>query len=176
SFQKNCVALAGLQNVSADNGIARCGWRSATGEGVGPLVVGEVVKTAPADVWNVDAEAELVPGVGIGGKVSPVEVIFSAAGIGLGAAGGEESGDCDLRVRGYAVRGIVIVADQEPQLIQPVRRELVEMADVDFVLEKVCVGAGGGQRSAADVLILDGAVLVGIADPELIAVRQIVED
>src|ERR1700745_3454283 len=37
-FQKDRVPLAALQNIRADNGIARCGWRSAASEGVSALV------------------------------------------------------------------------------------------------------------------------------------------
>jgi hypothetical protein len=112
-FQEDYVALSGLQEVGADDRIAWRGWRSAAGEGVGALAVGEVVEATAADIGNVDAEAELMFSVGVGGEVGAVEVIFGAAGIGLGATGGEESGDCELRVLGNAADGIVVVADEK---------------------------------------------------------------
>ena len=52
----------------------------------------------------------------------------------------------------------------------------MEMADVDFVLEKMGVGAGAGKDGAADVLIFDRTMFVGVADPELVAVGEVVED
>ncbi len=68
------------------------------------------------------------------------------------------------------------MAQEKPQLVQPVRRELVEMADVDLVLEEARVGAGAGKGGPADVLIFDRAMFVGVADPELVAVGEVVED
>jgi hypothetical protein len=52
----------------------------------------------------------------------------------------------------------------------------VEVADVNFMLEKMGVGAGAGKSGAADVLIFNGTMFVGVADPELIAVGEVVED
>ena len=172
-FQKNYVALAGLQEVSGGCGGGEIG---AAGEGVSAGAVGEIVEAAAADVGNIDAEAELMLAVGVGGEVGSVEVIFGAAGIGLRAAGGEESRDRELGSAADAADGIVKVADEKPQLVQPVRRKLVKIADVDFVFEKVGVGAGAGKSGAADVLIFDGAMFVGVADPELVAVGEVVED
>ena len=68
------------------------------------------------------------------------------------------------------------MTEKKPQLVQPVRRELVQMADIDFVLKKTRVGAGAGENGSTDGLIFCRAVFVGIADPELVSVREVVED
>ena len=44
------------------------------------------------------------------------------------------------------------------------------------MLQKNRVGAGAGKNGAANVLIVDGAMFVGVADPELVAVGKVVED
>ena len=65
---------------------------------------------------------------------------------------------------------------QEPKLVQPVWRDLVQVADVDLVLQKMCVSCRARKRIAADVLVLRGSMFVGVADPELVPVSQIVKD
>ena len=52
----------------------------------------------------------------------------------------------------------------------------MEIADVDFMLQKMRVDAGARKSSPADVLIFDGAMFVRVADPELIAAVEVVED
>jgi len=53
---------------------------------------------------------------------------------------------------------------------------LVEVADVDFMLEKMGVGARARKGRPTYVLIFDRPVFVRVADPELVAVGEVVED
>ena len=167
------MTTARLQYVGGGNA---CGEVGAAGESVSARAVGEVVESTAANVGNVNAKAELVPAAGVGGEVCSVKVIFGAARIGLCAAGCEQSRHCELRIAADAAHGVGIVAEEKPQLVQPARRELVQMADIDFVLKKTRVGAGAGENGSTDGLIFYRAVFVGIADPELVSVREVVED
>ena len=65
---------------------------------------------------------------------------------------------------------------QESQLVEPVRRELVEIANVGLMFEKMSVGRRARQCGASCTLVLGRTMLVGIADPELIAVGEVVKD
>src|SRR5579863_8122956 len=51
----------------------------------------------------------------------------------------------------------------------------MKVTDVDLVLEKTSVGRRAGQRSTARTLVLRGAMLVGVANPELISIGDIVK-
>src|SRR5215471_5780692 len=68
------------------------------------------------------------------------------------------------------------MSHEKSRLVQPVRRELVEVADIDFVFEEVCICRGTGQRGTPGALVLRRTMLVGITDPELISVRKVVKD
>ena len=65
---------------------------------------------------------------------------------------------------------------EKSQLVQPVRRELVQVAHVDFMLQKTRIRPRAGQHGAPHSLILHRAMFVGIADPELVSIREVVED
>jgi hypothetical protein len=93
------MALAGLHQVG---GRRRSSIVGGTGEGVCAGAVREVIEPAAADVGDVDAETELLLSAGVGGEVGAVEMVFRAAGVGLRAARGKQSGDRDLCVRGRA--------------------------------------------------------------------------
>src|SRR5262249_30306791 len=145
------------------------------GEGVGTGAVREVVQAAAADVGDVDTKAQLVLAIGIRGKIRPVEVVLGTTGVGLRPARSEQAGDCDLSIGIDAVDRIVEVTHQQTQLIQPVRRELMQMADVDLVFEKMSIRGRGRKSGTPDILILRRAMLVGVPDPELVAVGQVMK-
>ena len=150
--------------------------RRQVGKRVRARAIGEVVERAPADVGDVDSETDLLLSVGVGREVRAVEMIFGAPRIGLRSASGEQSGDCDLQLLVNAGYLRIVVSHQKAQLVQPVRRKLVQVTDVNLVLEKDRVGAGRGQRGSTHALILYRSVLVGITGPELIAVGEIMKD
>ena len=52
----------------------------------------------------------------------------------------------------------------------------MEMADIDFMFQKMRVDTGAQENDSTHILILDRAMFVGVADPKLIAVREIVEE
>ena len=56
------------------------------------------------------------------------------------------------------------------------RRKLVEVADVNFMLEKTRVGARAGKGGPANALIFDGTMFVGVANPELVAIGKVVKN
>ena len=89
------------------------------GEGVGAELIGEIIGAAAADVRNVDAEIQKMFAVDPGNDVSAVEMVFGAAGVGLRAATGKSAGDDELRGLGDAVAGLIILADQKTELINP---------------------------------------------------------
>ena len=114
--------------------------------------------------------------IGKSREIGAVEVIFRTPGIRLCSSGGEESRNCDLRIGAQAIHDAIVVANQKPGLVQPVRRDLVEITDIDFMFEKMRVGCRAGQDRASDSLVLRRAMLVGIANPELVAIGEIVKD
>src|SRR5579859_4366823 len=67
------------------------------------------------------------------------------------------------------------MAHQKAELIHPVRRNLVQETDIDLVLQEMGIGRCAGKSGASGVLIFRRPVLVGISDPELIAVGEIVK-
>src|SRR5260370_341230 len=110
SFQKNDVAVAGLDQERRRSSRREIG---ATSERVGSGAIGEVVEAAAADVGNVDAEADLVLAVGVGGEVGPVEVVFGTAGICFCATPRGESRGWKIGGRhNFLVRNIIRVAVQ----------------------------------------------------------------
>src|ERR1700692_774042 len=117
-----------------------------------------------------------MPAVDISSEVGSIEVVFSPERIGLRTASGEQSRHHELGSTADAADGIVIVSDEKAKLVQPVWRKLVEIADVDFMFQKVGVGDGDGKSGPSDVLIFHGAMFVRITNPELIAVGEVVED
>ena len=52
----------------------------------------------------------------------------------------------------------------------------MKIADVDFVLQKMGVRTGAGQGRPTYVLIFYRPVFVGVADPELVAIGEVVEN
>ena len=65
---------------------------------------------------------------------------------------------------------------QKAQYIYPAGGNHVLVADIDFVLIEQGVGSRPGQDEATDYLILYDLVLVGISDPCLVAVDEVVKD
>src|SRR5437899_11705091 len=124
------MPLAGLHEIG---GWPRSRVLCSALEGIGAGAVGEVIEPAAADVRNIDAEAQLMFAAGISGKVGAVEMVFRAPRVGLCSTRGEQSGDRDLSVGNNAEHRGIKVSHQEPGLVQPVRRDLVQIADVYFM-------------------------------------------
>ena len=136
-FQKSNVALAGLHEIS---GWRRGGVVGRAGKSVGAGAVGEIVQPAAADVGDVDAKAELMLAVGVGGEVGPVEVIFGAPRIGLRPARGEESRDGDLGIRIDAGdRELSKCPTRNRAWFSQCGENWCKIADVDLVLQKMRV-------------------------------------
>jgi len=115
-FEKNEMAVALLNDG--------CGWRvgltvGEAGEGVRAELVREIVSATAADVRNVHAEIQKMLAVGVSDDVSPVEMIFGAAGISLCAPASERAGNDDLRSRVDARARLIVLADEETELIGP---------------------------------------------------------
>src|SRR5207245_8381828 len=115
-FEKNEMAVAILNDDR--------GWRvglkvGEAGEGVRAELVREIVSSTAADVRNVHAEIQKMLAVGVGDDVSPVEMIFGAAGSSLCALASERAGNDDLRSRVDARARLIVLADEETELIGP---------------------------------------------------------
>ncbi len=128
------MTLAGLDQVGGRNPAGVVG---RTREGIGSGAIGKVVESSAADIRDVDAEAELMFAIGVSGEVGAVEVVFGSPRIGLRAARGKQPRDRDLRLRiEYSTTCDIEVSNEKSQLVHPVWRELVKMADVDLVFQK----------------------------------------
>ena len=84
--------------------------------------------------------------------------------------------DDNLRIRSQTSYRDVVMADQKPRLIQPMRRELMAVAYVDLVFLKCAIRTSAGEHRTSNTLILYRSALVRVADPELIAVGKIVKN
>ena len=124
------------------------------GERIETLREAVVCETAAADIGDVDTKFELVPAAGIGDEVGAVEVAFGAAQVTLRAASGVGAGDVDAGSLGRTGGGVFVVANEEVQLVQQVRRRNVVVGDVDFVLEGRSVGSGFWEHGASHALVL----------------------
>ena len=72
--------------------------------------------------------------------------------------------------------GLELVADEEVELVEQVRRDDASPGDVDLVLVVGGVGGGFGEGGAASAVILGGSIFVGVAGPELVAAAGVVEE
>ena len=116
-FEEDEVSIALLDRY----GGGRVGLKGGeAGEGVGAALVGEIVRAAAADVRNVDAEIKKMLAVNPGDDVGAVEMVFGAAGISLRAAASEGAGNDDLRRFGDTGARLIILADKETELVDPV--------------------------------------------------------
>ena len=87
-------------------------------------------------------------------NVGAIEVGFRAVEIGLRAAAGEYALNKQLGSGNVAGGGIIVVAEEKAELVHPLGREDVTIADVDFVLGEAGGVPGLGKNEPADALIL----------------------
>src|ERR1700730_14147271 len=116
-----------------------------------------------------------MPAISVSGEVRSIEMIFGAASIGLRTACCKKSGDRDPSVRKGTGDLRIVVSHEKPGLIQPMRRELVQIADIDLVFQEPRVGPGTRKRRSADGGIVAGAMFIRIADPELVSIGEIMK-
>src|SRR6516165_12670004 len=112
----------------------------------------------------------------VGNDIGAVEMIFRSTEVSLCPTPGEralhDTGWFFIQARGAVIK----MAHQKTKLVHPFGRGDVPVAYVDLVFLKVCIRARLRQDRSAYALILYGAPLVGISDPELIIRRKIVKD
>ena len=112
--------------------------------------VGVVVDGAPAELRELDAEANVVATVAPGYNLIGVDGVFGAGTVCLRAAAGEEPVDLDSAGIGNAVGYILILLKSNEQLVDEGGRDDDAIVEDEVIFAETGIGAGLRKDERAD--------------------------
>ena len=141
-----------------------CGVVGEGGKFEGAETIGVVVDSAAAELWKLNADADVVHPVAPSEDLVDVDGVFRSCDVGLSAASDERAADLDRLRVGDGLDDVLILLQGYEELVDEIGSEDKAIVEDDVVFAGVEVIAGLGEGNATDSGVDAGGVLEVVAD------------